>query len=145
MEWSRGRAYSQDLRDRVLAASDRGLSSRAVAAQFAVSVSYVVKARPRRDRTGEVRALKPRQTQVRRLAGHGDALRARVAAVSDATLAELCAWLRDAHGVTVGMTALWRELARLGLTLKKSRNTPPSRTARTWSPRARLGVTHSRA
>ena len=145
MGWNRGRAYSQDLRDRVLAASDRGLSSRTVAARFAVSASYVVKARQRRDRTGEVRALKPRQTQVRRLAGHGEALRARVAATSDATLAELCGWLHDAHGVTVGLTALWRELARLGLTLKKSRNTPPSRTARTWSPRARPGATRNRA
>ena len=143
MEWCRGRAYSQDLRLRVLAASDGGLSARKVAVQFAVSVSYVVKARQRRDRTGEARALKPRQTQVRRLAGHGAALRGRVAEKSDTTLAELCAWLRDVHGVSVGMTALWRELARLGLTLKKSRSRPPSRTGQTSSLPVRPGARRS--
>jgi transposase len=44
MEWRRGRAYSQDLRDRVLAAAAEGLSSREVAEQFDVSPSYVIKA-----------------------------------------------------------------------------------------------------
>ncbi len=39
----RGQAYSQDLRERVLAADD--LSARQAAARFGVSVSYVVKAR----------------------------------------------------------------------------------------------------
>ncbi len=145
MDWCRGRAYSQDLRLRVLAASDGGLSARKVAVQFAVSVSYVVKARQRRDRTGEARALRPRQTQVRRLAGHGEVLRERVAEKSDTTLSELCAWLRDTHGVLVGMTALWRELARLGLTLKKSRSTRLSRTGRTFLPPVPLGAKRSPA
>ena len=145
MEWSKGRAYSQDLRVRILAGSDCGLSSRQVAAQFAVSVSYVIKARQRRDRTGEMRALKPRQTQVRKLAGHSEALRARVAAKSDTTLAELCVWLRAQHGVSIGTTAVWRELARLGLTLKKSRSTRLSRTGRTWSRLAQLGARPSPA
>ena len=145
MDWRRGQAYSQDLRLRVLAASDGGLSARVVAARFAVSVSYVVKARQRRDRTGEARALKPRQVQVRRLAGLGDALRGRVAEKSDTTLRELCAWLRDTHGVLVGVTALWRELARLGLTLKKSRSTRPSKTVRTFLPPVPPGAKRSPA
>jgi transposase len=51
MAWRRGQAYSQDLRDRILAADG---SARAVATQFLVSVSYVVKFRQRRDRKGEV-------------------------------------------------------------------------------------------
>lgn len=74
MDRVRGQACLQDLRSRVLAASDRGLSARKVAALFEVSVSYVLRARQRRTRTGEVRALKARQGQVRRLAAHGDAL-----------------------------------------------------------------------
>jgi hypothetical protein len=40
MAWRRGQAYSQDLRDRILSAEG---SARSVAAQFVVSVSYVVK------------------------------------------------------------------------------------------------------
>jgi transposase len=50
MAWQRGRSYSQDLRERVLAADE--LTSRQAAVRFAVSVSYVIKARQRRDRTG---------------------------------------------------------------------------------------------
>ena len=49
MGWQRGRSYSQDLRERVLAADE--LSARQAAARFAVSVSYVIKARQRRPRT----------------------------------------------------------------------------------------------
>jgi transposase len=121
MTHQRGRAYSQDLRSRVLAASDRGLTARQIAAMFDVSVSYPIKVRQRRDRTGEVAALKPKQVQVRRLSGHEGALREQVACRIDATLAELCAWLGEQRGVRLGRTALWRGLRRLGLTLKKTR------------------------
>ena len=62
MAWQRGRAYSADLRERVLTAEG---SARTVAARFRVSPSYVIKARQRRERTGETRALKARQAQVR--------------------------------------------------------------------------------
>jgi transposase len=137
--YQRGRAYSQDLRTRVLAASDRGMSARQIAAMFGVSISYAIKVRQRRDRTGEVRALKPRNVQVRRLAGLEQALRDQVARKIDATLLELCAWAAE-HGVNIGRTALWRELRRLGLTRKKSRCAPPSRTGRTWPPLAKLGA-----
>ena len=49
MRWRRGQTYSQDLRERVLAAEG---SARQLAARFGVSVSYVVKARQRRSRDG---------------------------------------------------------------------------------------------
>ena len=143
MDRVRGRAYSQDLRSRVLAASERGLSARAVAASFDVSVSYVLRARQRRERTGTMTALKAQQVRVRRLAAHGDALRAKVASQTDLTLAELRSWLHTERAVSIGMTMIWRELRRLGLTLKKSRNTRPSRTARTSSSPERPGATLS--
>src|SRR5215210_7712776 len=50
MAWRRGQTYSQDLRDRVLAAD--ALTARQAAERFGVSVSYVVKARQRLVRTG---------------------------------------------------------------------------------------------
>ena len=50
MAWRRGQTYSQDLRDRVLAAEE--LTARRVAERFGVSVSHVVKARQRLVRTG---------------------------------------------------------------------------------------------
>ena len=50
MTWQRGQAYGQDLRDRVLAANG---SIREVAERFAVSDSYVARARGKRRRLGE--------------------------------------------------------------------------------------------
>jgi transposase len=137
MVWRRGRAYWADLRERVLSAEG---SARSVGQRFGVSVSYVVKARQRRDRTGETTARTARRTRLRRLAGHEQALCAEVSRRVDTTLAELRDWLRAERGVQLGITALWREVKRLGLTLKKSRSTRPSRTARTWRPRAPRGA-----
>lgn len=127
MGWRRGMALSQDLRDRVLGAAG---SSREVAVRFGVSVSYVVKARARRRDTGEA-AARPRGGQVPpRLCGHEETLRAEVARRPSATCDDLRAWAA-ARGVALGRTAVWNTLARLGLTLKKSRSGPRSRTAPT--------------
>jgi transposase len=117
MVWRRGQAYSQDLRDRVLSA---GGSARVVAARFGVSVSYVIKARQRQERSGEVTARAQRSHTPRMLTGLHAAIAAHVAEQQDATLDELRAWLLERHGVAVSMGLMWNTLARLGLTLKKS-------------------------
>ena len=75
MVWCRGRAYSDDLRGRVLGAAG---SARMVAARFGVSVSYVVKARQRRDRTGELVARPQRSRRKRVLGPLHDVIDARV-------------------------------------------------------------------
>jgi transposase len=131
MEWRRGRAYGPELRGRVLAACDEGLSVREVAARLMVSPAYVVKVRQRRDETGEVVARRGTGRPPSRIAAHVEALAARVAAQPDATLGELRGWLLAERGVSVSPVTVWRSLAALGLTLKKSRSAPPSRTART--------------
>ncbi len=120
MAWRRGRAYGQDLRDRVLAAAD--LSLRAAAARFAVSPSYVSKVRARLRETGEATPGPQRNHVPPRLASVAEALRARVASGSDASLAELRAWALAGHGVRVSQPVLWKTLARLGLTRKKTRS-----------------------
>ncbi len=56
MAWRRGKAYSQDLRERVFALSDSGCSVGSVAEQLLVSISYVSKALTRRRLTGETTA-----------------------------------------------------------------------------------------
>ena len=53
-----GVAYSQDLRERVMAAVDGGLSVYSAAPLFRVSVSYIYKALGRRRATGDVTAHK---------------------------------------------------------------------------------------
>lgn len=79
----------------------RGLSLRAAAARFAVSPSYVAKVRARLRRTGEAAPGPQRNHVPPRLAPLADALRARVASGSDASLAELRAWVLAEHGVRV--------------------------------------------
>jgi transposase len=118
MAWRHGQAYGQDLRERVLGAV--GLSLRAAAARFAVSPSYVAKARARLRETGETTPGPQRNHVPPRLAPLEDALRARVAAGADATLAELRAWVLAEHGVRVSQPVMWKTLARMDLTLKKT-------------------------
>jgi transposase len=132
MAWRRGQTYAQDLRDRVLSLDH--LPARAVADRLAVSVSYVVKARQRRTRTGAVTPRPQKPPVAHKLVRFHDALRDRVTAVPDATLAEHREWLAETHGVVAALTTVWKTLAQLGLTLKKSPSGRPSNHAPT-SPR----------
>jgi hypothetical protein len=89
---------------------------------------------------GETEARPQRNRQAPKLAGRHEAIRAEVARRPDATLEELRAWLLREHGVSASMGLMWNTLARLGLTLKKSRAGRPSGIGRTWSRSARPGV-----
>jgi transposase len=120
MSWHRGQAYAQHLRDRVLAAIDRGMGAYEAAPLFQVSVSYIYKVLARRRQTGETAARQQRCSVVPRLAAHDDALRARVASHPDATIAELRAWLLADHGVSASHGSVWSALDRLNLTHKKT-------------------------
>ena len=124
MAWRRGQAYSQDLRDRVLAAEG---SARTVAAQFVVSVSYVVKVRQRRDRKGEVTPGPQRSHAPRKLAAVHDAIVVYAAEHTDATIEEFRAWLTTEHGVYASAGLMWKTLDRLGLTLKNVWPAPSAR------------------
>jgi transposase len=120
MAWRRGQSYSEDLRERVLAAVDGGIGVYEAAPLFRVSVSYIYKALERRRMTGEV-APRPRLGRPgQKLAALHEALRARVAAEPGATLAELRHWLLAEHGTSVSTGCLWAALDRLELTHKKT-------------------------
>ena len=119
------RAYSIDLRERVVAACDRGDATREqVAARFSVSVVWIRKLLRQRRQTGSI-APKPHgggraPAFDARAAGR---LREAVRADDDATLEELAGKV----GVACGPSAVHRALARLGITRKKSRGGRPSR------------------
>jgi transposase len=135
-----GRPYSQDLRERVMAAVDTGTGAYAAAPVFRVSVSYIYKALIRRRRTGEVTARPSGGGPQPKLAPHDDALRARIAAEPDITLAELQAWLLAERKVKVSIGCLWNRLRFLNLPLKKNRSEPPSRIGRMLPRLAMRGV-----
>jgi len=117
--------YSMDLRVRVLADCDRGLSPPQAAEKYAVSRAWVYRLLQRR-RTGAITPRKQGNPRPRALDAQADRLRQAVAQKPDATLAEL----RDALGLSVSLSELCRALQRLKLTLKKSPKGPPSRTGR---------------
>lgn len=146
MTWRTGQAYSQDLRDRVLAAVDGGLRVREVALLFRVSISYIYKALERRSSTGQTRPCArggARRAVV--LRGHEAVLLQHLRAKPDATLGELRRWLLEARGISISIGALWNGLDRLGWTLKKSRSTQRSRSAPTSPPPAPSGASTSPA
>lgn len=145
MLWRRGKAYSQDLRERILAAADDGRRVGEIAAVFRVSVSYVSKVLSRRRRTGVTTALPQRCHVPRKLAGLQWAIGERVGICPDATLSELQAWLARTHQVTASTGLLCRTLAGLRLTYKKSRSMRRSRTGRTLPRHAPHGARTSQA
>jgi transposase len=139
MIWQRGRAYAQDVRERVFAASDAGMSVGRIAERLFVSISYVSKALGRR-RAGETMARPQRCHIPRKLTGQFAAIRQQVEMRPDATIEELCAWLRETHQVTASTTLMWETLGHLDLTPKKRPCTPRSKIARTWRRPAPSGA-----
>ena len=135
-----GKAYSQDLRERVMAAVDAGTGAYAAASFFRVSVSYIYKALGRRERTGQTSARPWAGGPKPKLAAHDDALRAHVMNKPDTTLAELQAWLIAEHDTKVSAGCLWKRLRHLGLTLKKSHCAPLNKTAPISPKPARSGA-----
>ena len=129
-----GKPYSQDLRDRVVATVDCGTRVGATARLFRVSVSYVSKVVGRVRTSGETTARVGRVGPKPKLAGHDEALRARIAAYPDATLEELQEWLAAERGIEVSIGCLWNRLQFLKLPLKKSQSALRSRIGR-MSPR----------
>ena len=109
------KAYSMDLRVRVLADCDAGMTTPAVAEKYRVSPSWVRRLRQRRRQTGETAPRRQRHGPVPLHQTHGDALRQAVADEPDATMAELRAKL----ALGVALSTMWQALDRLGLSLKK--------------------------
>ena len=103
MAWQRGRAYAQDLRDRVLAAPGR---LREVAERFGVSPSYVSRARTRCSRLGQVSPGSQCNHVPLRLAQLKDSLLAQAALAPEQTRLQLCQWVQSAHGMVVGPTIM---------------------------------------
>lgn len=125
------KAYSLDLRERILHAVDSGLLSQAeVAEQYEVSLSFVEKLLHLRRVTGTIapKAYTPGPPRV--LAPYHAWIRAAIEKQPDITLQELCDQLHTECGVRAAASMMWREVARLRLPVKKSRSTTVSGTRR---------------
>ena len=109
------RAYSSDLRQRVLADCDAGMSTEDVAVKYRVSASWVRRLKQRRRETGSTEPKKQRHGLVASWAEHAEAIDAVVRQRPDDTLEEHRARL----GLGLSISSLWRAMKALGLTVKK--------------------------
>ena len=101
-----------------------------IAPLFNVSVSYIYKILIRRRTTGEITARAQRNGPRPKLVPYNDVLRARIEAAPDTTIDELRSWRLSEHKIKVCNACVWKQLGRLGLTLKKSRSALPSKIGR---------------
>ena len=108
------RAYSMDLRERVVAAVDRGMTQEQAAVTFGVSVNTVGRYLTRRRNTGSLAPTAyrhgPRPEKTQRLQAW---LPARLDAAADATLAEHVAAFVADGGEPVSLSAMSRAIAGL--------------------------------
>ena len=114
------RAYSLDLRDRVVASVEGGRSCRETARLFEVSVASVVKWSQRKRRTGSA-AASPMGWRNRPLllAGERAWLLERLAVQPDLTLRAIQGELAAARGMRVSLKAIWNFFRAERLTFKK--------------------------
>lgn len=112
--------YSEDLRERVVAAVEGGLSRRKAAALFGVGISTVVHWVRRFRETGSVSAKPMGGDHRSRLTQERVWILERIEAAPDLTVEELRTELKD-RGVSVGYGTVWRFFAREDITFKKKR------------------------
>jgi transposase len=122
------RAYSSDLRDRVVAAVMAGATVRSAADRFGVSVASAVKWSQRFRATGSAAARPRGGKKPYVLVGQREWLLARIAEAPDLTLRAVMLELAD-RGVVASYHAVWDFFAHEGVTFKKKparRRTEPA-------------------
>ena len=117
------KAYSNDLRCKLLTAYDRGQGSlRALSELFSVSYDWAKKISRQRLRSKKMeRVAQSRHGVVSRVTPKVEAeLLRQLREQPDSTLADLQKGLQQSLGIGISSQHLWRVLKRLGVRLKKS-------------------------
>ena len=138
------RAYSQDLRERVLRALERGERPTDIAQRLEVSRVWVYQVSARLKQTGQRGSLPMGGHRRSRVAAMESTLRAWLTAEVDLTLAELCARLWE-RGIEIKVPALWHQLNQWKLTFKKNPARQRARARRRPGGAHRLAAKPARA
>lgn len=112
-------SYSQDLRDRVLRALERGEGPTEIARRFEVSRHWIYQVRSRFEMDGARCGLQRGGYRKSRVAGMEPALREWLKVDPGLTLAQICDRLEQ-QGVVIKVPALWHQMNKWGLSLKKN-------------------------
>jgi transposase len=131
------KAYSSDLRERVIEAVEAGASRREAAERFEVSVASAVKWL-RRWHEKRSAAAKPRGGSTSPLEGFAAEILVLIAEQPDLTLVESVAELRKRR-IRTSRSALWRFLDRHNITLKKKACKLPNGSEQMWREHADVG------
>lgn len=124
------RAYSSDLRQRVLDAIDGGLSTHKAAKRFDIGVATAVRwHRAWRDH-GQRQARKQGPKAGGKLDPHEVFILGLVETEPDITLVEVGERLVAERSISAVPSTIWLFFERRGITFKKRLHTPPSRSAR---------------
>lgn len=123
--------YSNDLRKRVMAAYDAGLTYEEIAMRFAVSPSFVRDTRRLREETGDISRRPHGGGKPRCLSPKDEAAVARWCKENpELLIREYQERLLNERGVEASRATVTRTLQKLGLTRKKRVSTPQSKEPR---------------
>ena len=118
------KAYSNDLRERVINASERGEAPLSIAKRLEVGFGWVYSILRRYRTTGNYEALPPNSGAKPKLSESDlELLRQKVHEHPDATLEEL----KDLTGFSVSIATICRALKKLKLSLKKNASRKPAK------------------
>jgi len=112
-------SYSQDLRDRVLWALDRGERPTALGRRWKVGRVWVYGGGGREQKTGQRTSFQIGGHRRSRIAELEPVLRAWIEQAPGLSLAELCSRLGE-QGTAIKIGALWHQLNKWHLTFKKN-------------------------
>ena len=124
------RAYSMDLRERVVAAVDRGTPRKEIVRTLGVSEPTIRRYLRLRTETGSLAPKPPpkRAFSIGQSVEHTRALWKQLEEHNDATVEQHCRLWEGKQGVKVSISTMSRAIGRLGWTLKKRVWVPPNET-----------------
>jgi len=125
-----GKPYSLDLRARVMAAIEGGMSTRAAAARFSIGIATAGAWARLKRATGDVRPARQGKPKGSVLDPHKDFILGVLKEAPDTTLDEMVERLAEERAVIVVRTAVWKFLDRHEQTYKKRPLTPANKSAR---------------
>jgi transposase len=134
-----GKALGLDLRHRVIAAIEDGLSTRAAAARFCVGVATAGAWARLKRATGDVRPARQGPPEGSKLDPHAAFILELIAARPDIALVEIAERLEAERGVRAAPATVWYFLDKRGMTFKKRPHTQASKSGKTWPRPGRPG------